>query len=185
MASQADQRRLTADEFLRIIFAPDMRMELDDGIVRMMTGGNRAHARVHRNLLSWFRSALRGSGCEAFGPDMAVRTGARSVRYPDIVVDCAPSPPDDQSLELLQPRVVVEVLSPSTRDGDKTVKTQEYCRLATVDTIVLIDPIPEVVHIFQRRDDGVWPDIMRIEPADLALPSLGMTVPRAEVFARD
>ena len=184
MASQADQRLLTADEFLRIIFAPNLRFELDDGVVRMMTGGNFAHARVHRNLLVWLGNALRGSGCEPLGPDMAVRTGERSVRYPDIVVDCAQSPPDDKALELLNPRVIIEVLSPSTRDDNEGAKLQEYRGLPTVDTIVLIDPILEMIQVLQRRDDRRWPDILSVEGGDLGLPSLGRVVPHTEIFAR-
>ena len=151
----------------------------------MMTGGNYAHARVLGNLLAWLKTGLRGSGCRPLGPDMAVRTGERSVRYPDLVVDCAQSPPDDKSRELLHPRVIIEVLSPGTRDDDETVKLDEYRGLVSVDTIVLIDPIPEIIQVLQRRDDRRWPDVLRVEPGDLPLPSLRLTVPRAEIFARD
>ena len=101
MATDPHYRLLTAEEFLRIDFGPEMKAELDNGVIRMMTGGTRAHARVQANLMTALGVALRGSGCRPYGSDMAVRTRDRSVRYPDITVDCGS--PDDRPDDLCCP----------------------------------------------------------------------------------
>ena len=142
-------RRLAIEEFLQIDFGPDLRAELDDGFIRMMVGGTYRHARVQGNVFGFLRDRLRGSGCRPYGSDMAVKIPDKSVRYPDVTVDCAPAP-IEEARALMQPRVVFEVLSPSTRDQDEGVKLAEYRTLATVDTIVLVDPEAERCRLLQR-----------------------------------
>ena len=185
MATQAEYRLLTAEEFLRIDFGPDLKAELDEGVVRMMAGGTRDHARVQMNLYAFLRTALRDGGCRPYGSDMAVRTSGRSVRYPDLTVDCgAPGDrPDDDVLR--NPTVIMEVLSPSTRRDDERVKLVEYRQLASVDTIVLVDPDAEKCRVLQRTGPDAWSDDTSAAPAGVSLPLLGVTIPHAEIFARD
>ena len=183
MATDPHYRLLTAEEFLRIDFGPDMKAELDDGLIRMMGGGTREHAGVQANLLAFARTALRGSGCRPYGSDMAVRTHDRSVRYPDLTIDCN-SPgdrPDD--VVLSDPRIIVEVLSPSTRRSDLSIKKDEYRAIPSIDTIAFIDVEEETLSIHQRIDRG-WTETL-FSAVDLALPSIGLTIPHAEIFARD
>lgn len=183
MASDPHYRLLTAEEFLRIDFGPNMKAELDNGVIRMMAGGTRDHARVQMNLAVAARTALRGSGCRPYGSDMAVRTHDRSVRYPDLTIDCgAPGDrPDD--LTLSDPRVIVEVLSPSTRRSDLNVKKNEYRAIDGVDTIAFVDVDQQTVSIHQRIDGG-WTETL-FAADDLTLPSLGIVISHAEIFARD
>ncbi|MEG3164553.1 Uma2 family endonuclease [Sphingomonas sp. PB2P19] len=81
---------------------------------------------------------------------MAVQTHDRSIRYPDLTIYCgAPGDrPDD--LTLSDPRVVIEVLSPSTRSSDLTVKKDEYRAIPSVDTIIFIDVENQALAIHQR-----------------------------------
>ena len=184
MATDPHYRLLTAEEFLRIDFGPDMKAELDNGIIRMMAGGTRDHARVQANLTAFIRSALRGSGCRPYGSDMAVRTHDSSVRYPDLTIVCgAPGDlPDD--LVLSDPRVFIEVLSPSTRHSDLKVKNYEYRAIPSIDTIAFVDVDAETLSIHQRIEGG-WTETLFSTSLDLTLPVLGITIPRAEIFARD
>lgn len=184
MATQLlDDTLLTAEQFLQIDFGPDVKAELDNGVIRMMSGGTVTHAAIQSNFMRFLGMALRGSGCRAYGSDAAVRTSAASVRYPDVTVNCGTSRSEDKTLE--NPRVVVEILSPSTRRYDLGVKLNEYRDLATVETIVLVDPQLEQVRVLQRTGPGAWTDTLFTEPADLELPSLGIVMPHAEIFADD
>ena len=183
MATNPHYRLLTADEFLQIRFPSDMKAELEDGIIRMMAGGSRAHARVQMNLYRYLGAALRGSGCRPYGSDMAVRTAARGVRYPDVSVDCGSSRDDAEDYELRDPRAIVEVLSPSTREHDLKVKKPEYREIASVRTIAFIDPESETLSISQRFDGG-WTESL-FAASDLALPELDVVIPHAEIFAAD
>lgn len=186
MATQRQQRLLTADEFLRIDFGSGLKAELDNGVIRMMAGGSARHDRIQINLIIALGARLRGSGCRPRGPDMAVRTHDGSIRYPDVSIYCG-SPPDEDRTSLDDPKVLIEILSASTQAEDRGVKLQEYKALASVDTIVLADPERERLHVFQRAGHRpeAWSEVVHVEPADLDLPTLGITIPHADIFARD
>jgi Uma2 family endonuclease len=175
---------LTAEQFLEIDFPPDVKAELDNGVIRMM-GGTRAHARVQMNLYAFLRVALRGSGCRPFGSDMAVRTHNGSVRYPDVSIERSGEPGGDDDRLLDEPRVVFEILSPSTRRADRGPKLDEYRAIESIDTIVLIDPATEWLRVLRRIGPGAWQDREHREPFGLDLPAPGVTVPHLEIFARD
>ncbi|HEX8384190.1 MAG TPA: Uma2 family endonuclease [Sphingomonas sp.] len=186
MAAQPDLTLLTAEQFLGIEWGSDIKAELDNGVIRMMAGGTRAHARVQMNLYRFLGGALRGSGCRPFGSDMAVRTHDLSVRYPDMSVDChGDAASEDEEKTLRDPRVVIEILSPTTRRQDEGVKLNEYRALGGIDTIVFIDPVAERLRVLQRTGPDAWSDRTHPAPADLHLPALGLVVPHAEIFARD
>lgn len=180
--SHTEPRLLTAEEFSGIDFGPELKAELDNGVIRMMAGGTRDHARVQANILIALGQRLRGSGCRPYGSDMALRTHDMSVRYPDLTVDCGQGGDGDDTY-LSAPRVIVEVLSPSTRDHDLRIKKEEYRAIASVDTIVFVDPSEEWVIVSQRTAAG-WVDTFPAR-SDVALPSLGLTIPHTEIFARD
>lgn len=176
-------RLLTAEEFYQIDFGPDLKAELDNGYIRMMAGGSRDHARVQANLIAFLGPRLRGSGCRPYGSDISVRPHEMSVRYPDVTVDCGTQDDHGKDIRLNAPRVIFEVLSPSTRELDLRVKKDEYRAIASVDTIVFVDPDAETVLVSQRHGDD-WTDTPP-RPDDLHLPSLDLTIPHAEIFARD
>lgn len=178
-----EPRRLTAEEFLQIDFGPDLKAELDNGAIRMMAGGSRDHARIRANGMIALGSRLRGSGCRPYGSDMAIRTHDLSVRYPDVTVDCGAAGDSGTDITLSAPLIVIEILSPSTRDVDLRVKKEEYRAIPSVDTIVFIDPEDESVMVSQRNDTG-WGDTWPMQ-ADVTLPALNLTIPHTEIFARD
>lgn len=188
MATQARAELLTVEDFLGITFPPDMKAELDNGRIRMMAGTSRAHDRVQINLVAFLRPMLRGSGCRPSGSDMGIRTHDRSLRLPDVSVVCGrDGVEDDRTLTIDTPEVVIEVLSPSTADHDRAVKVPEYKALLSVETIALIDPETERMTVWQRtgRDPDGWNEVAYTRPTDLALPSRGIVIPHAEIFARD
>jgi Uma2 family endonuclease len=180
-------RSLTADEFLTINFGPDRKAELDRGMIRMMAGGTAAHARLQANMIMALGPRLRGTGCRPYGSDMAIRTGDWSVRYPDVSVICGDpgAVENDRKKALTDARVIVEILSESTAVHDQEVKLQEYQALASVDTILFIDPDSELCRVIQRLGPTSWRDDRHQQPTDIDLPSLAITLPHAEIFARD
>ena len=185
MAADPLTRLLIADEFLQIDFGPDAKAELDEGVIRMMAGGTRRHAQVQRRLFGFFIGALRGGPCEPFGSDMAVRTRDRSIRYPDLTVDCGTPADDPEDRVLRDPRVIVEILSPSTRRVDEGVKLTEYRTLPGVDTILLVDPDAQRCRVLQRAGPETWIDTSWATPHDIELPALGLVLPHDEIFMRD
>jgi Uma2 family endonuclease len=183
MATEPSERLLTAKEFLQIDFGTDLKAELDDGVIRMMAGGTRDHARIQANVLTYLRVRLRGSGCRPYGSDMAVQTHERGVRYPDVSIDCGSSSDQDTDKVLRDPRVIIEILSPSTRDVDLRVKRAEYRELESIVTIVFIDPTAQTVSVSQRGH-GSWIETL-FARSDIELPALNLLIPHDEIFARD
>jgi Uma2 family endonuclease len=187
MALDPAYRKITADEFLAIDFGTDRRFELEDGVIVMMAGGGAAHAHVQMNISSYLRVVLRGSGCRPYGPDMGVRVSEFQVRYPDVSIYCdEPTKRDNDVLKAFDnPAAVFEVLSPSTTTKDQGQKLAEYRTLDSVQTIVFVDPENELTRIIQRLGPDSWRDDMFAQPHDVDLPSLNITIPHAEIFARD
>jgi Uma2 family endonuclease len=187
MASLTRPRKIRVEEFLAMRFNSDDKFELIDGAIHAMAGGSAAHARVQANLMRFLGPALRGTGCRPYGPDMALQTMAHTLRYPDLTIYCGdPGLQDDTRKQTLpNPRVVIEVLSPSTRDDDQGRKLEEYQSLSSVQTVAIVDPEAEWVKVHQRETNGEWDIIPLPETGDIPLPSLGITVPKEEIFARD
>lgn len=150
----------------------------------MMGGGTFAHSRIQMNIYRFLGAALRGSGCRPHGSDMAIRIRDHSVRYPDATVDCASqtTPPADRVLR--DPRLVIEVLSPTTRDVDLFIKLDEYRLVGTVAAIALIDPDVETLAVTHRTSGGGWTDV-EFKQEDIVVPALDLTIPYSEIFARD
>ncbi|HEX8443437.1 MAG TPA: Uma2 family endonuclease [Allosphingosinicella sp.] len=185
MATDPFETKITADEFLLMDFG-DKKVELVDGVIRAMTGGKRAHFRIQRNLVRYLGQALRRSGCGVYA-EFGLRLSDATVRYPDVAVECG-RPDDlehDDDLVLQRPAVLFEVLSPSTKDRDQTTKLQLYAEIESVETIVFVDPDAETVRIVQRLGPTSWRNELFPQATDVFLPSLGVTIPKEEIFARD
>lgn len=168
-------------------FGTDRKFELEDGVIVMMTGGTEAHAWVQGNVFAWLRARLKGRGCRPYGPDMALRISETEIRYPDVTIYCD-QPPRDELADrkvLSNPTAIIEVLSPSTTTLDQGTKLEEYKRIPTVRTIAFVDPVNEMCRTVERRGATEWLDHIFSGTDGIALPALGLTIPHAEIFARD
>jgi Uma2 family endonuclease len=175
-------RRVTVREFLAMDLG-DAKAELVDGVILMMAGGSPRHAAIAMNLGIALGNRLRGTGCRPYGSDLAVRTGESSIRFPDVSVFCREDEPEDTSEPGLlgTPRVIFEVLSPSTASNDQIRKLAEYRALPGVREVVFVDPDNERVRVVDtsaEREAG-W-----LSPgSEVPLHSLGISLPPGEIFA--
>ncbi|MEE4348611.1 MAG: Uma2 family endonuclease [Pacificimonas sp.] len=184
MATYPKDDLITAEEFAEMDFG-DRKMELIDGIIYAMGGGSVSRARVQSNLMIALGSRLKGTGCRPFGSDMGVRTGDHSTLYPDVSVFCGKDSPDhDDEKFSSDPRIIFEVLSPSTKRRDQTDKLDKYRAIASVEAIVLIDADAETVRTYRRTGETAWQDEFFPRPDTVDLPSLDITLPAEEIFAR-
>ncbi len=170
------------EEFVRLYCdRDDGRWELDDGIPVMMAGATRRHGRVSMNIAAALHGRLRGTRCEAMF-DMFVVTGIRKLRVPDVGIYCDPRDENDEARVLRFPRVVFEVLSPSTEKDDKGTKLFEYQRLESVDTIVLVDSDTRELHLFERVGPAEWRNRTLPPGATLELRDPAMTISPDAIF---
>ena len=185
-ALQVEAEYVTPEEYLASEAVSDARHEYLAGAVYAMSGTTMGHGRIIRNLLSELARQLRGRRCEAFTSEIKVRIpiGRESFYYyPDIVVDCGQ--PTDESLFAEEPRVIFEVLSPSTERTDRYEKRLNYQKLTTLDVYVLVDQARVAVTVYRRADGENWTtEFLRDPQAVLDLPTVGCTLPLATIYER-
>ena len=160
------------------------RNEYVNGQVHAMTGASLAHSTITGNVGAALRAAGRGRGCRAFVNDMRVHVPAtRMYTYPDVVALCGtPQLMDDRQDTLLNPSVIVEVLSPSTEAYDRGDKFAHYQRIASLQEYVLVAQDRVAVSHFRRHDLGWLLTTLDDPAAVLELPSYGARLSLAEIY---
>lgn len=186
--TDAARTQMSPDEFLVWCLDREDTYELIDGEPvlkfdngpQMMAGGTRSHARIASNLIVALGGRLAGRSCYPVGGDLAVRMERGNIRRPDVTVECARGQADD--LEAVEPKVLIEVLSPSTRRFDLLKKTDEYKRVPSAAHIVLIEPDKPRALVWSRVGaDWRLDDIDSLEAA-LDLPGIGVSVSMGEIY---
>lgn len=158
------------------------RHEFHRGEVFAMVGAKRVHGRVVGNVAREFGMALKGTPCQVFHEGMKVQIGEDCVLYPDVFVTCDKA---DLATERIftAPRLVVEVLSPSTQAYDRSQKFALYRRIPALQEYILVDPDTRRVEGFRRGADGLWVLHDMSDGDTLEAACLGLRVPLDEVFA--
>ena len=149
--SNLAQSEMDVAAFLLWADGPDGRWELRDGQPVMMAPERAAHALTKYAAQESLKSAIRKAGlpCRMFPDGMTVRIHPRTAFEPDALVVCPP-PPDLNTMEIPNPVIVVEVLSPSTAADDHGVKLDGYFSLGSVIHYLILDPDRRVM-IHHRR----------------------------------
>lgn len=175
-------QRWTVEQFFEWQARQTERYELVDGFpVRMMPGARNVHDDIVVNLLAELRGQLRGSGCRPFTSDGSIETLPGQIRRPDIGVDCGRRDPNGVKAAL--PRMVAEVLSPTTRDFDSYDKRAEYELVDSLDYIMLIDPNVAYVDVWSRGTDRVWShQVAEGLENTVRMPAIGVTLALAEIY---
>ena len=180
-ARRFDKDPMTVEEFLDWHQYQEERYELVQGIpVRMMTGARQDHNLAITNLVVSLDGRARPRGCRTTSSDTAVRTVADQVRYPDVVLDCGPM--DPTFLAASEPKLVVEVASPSTRDFDLADKLDEYRRTPGLDYVLMVEPAVIDVTLHARTADGWTITKHLFLDAVVEMPGIGVSLPLTEIY---
>lgn len=149
---------LTVPEYLALERAADYKSEYSRGEMRPMTGASRKHNLLVGNIYALLHSQLRKSNCEAYPSDMRVRVEATELlTYPDISVVCGEPRFDDSYKDtLLNPTVLIEVLSPSTAAYDRGEKFENYRQLPSLQEYLLVAQDKLHVEQYSRQPDNTW-----------------------------
>ncbi|WP_437317892.1 Uma2 family endonuclease [Sorangium sp. So ce385] len=158
MAQAAARTGLSPQEYLAFERSSPLRHEYADGEIFAMAGGTLEHSAVAANVIGELRSALQGRGCRVLTSDMRVKIAAtRRYVYPDGAVVCSrPEFEDEQRDTLLNPRLVVEVLSDSSEAYDRGEKFAQYRTLPSLQEYVLASQKAPRIEVFTRQPDGAW-----------------------------
>ena len=146
----------TREEYLTLEAMSQEKHEFYHGEIFAMVGGTFRHSRIKINLIASLHLKLRGKSCQLTDSDMRIETTSGLMTYPDVAIFCGAPELIDNQRTLLNPVVIIEVLSPSTRGYDQDDKFRLYRSIATFREYLLIDS--ERVHIqqFHRSATNEW-----------------------------
>ncbi len=156
--STAEKRHYTPQEYLAFERASETKHEFYQGEIFAMTGAKRPHILITGNLVTALNNNLRGRGCEVYPNEMRVKVSATGLyTYPDVTVVCGePQLEDDAFDTLLNPKLIVEVLSESTEAYDRGQKFSQYQTIDSLEEYVLASQREYKVEVFTRQEDGQW-----------------------------
>jgi Uma2 family endonuclease len=171
---------MTVDEFLAWAEGRPGRYELVEGEVFAMSPERARHARAKAAAFNALAHAVRKSGtpCEAFADGMTVRVDQRTAYEPDAVVHCGERL-DDDAVEVANPVVVVEIVSPGSARVDAGAKLTGYFRVASVQHYLLIDTVRGLLIHHRRTPDVietriVSEGVLRLDPPGIEFPVLDL-----------
>ena len=156
------------------------------GEVFAMSGASRRHNLIVGNLVRELGTQLRGRPCEVYPSDMRVKVAASGAyTYPDVVVVCGEPEFEDEHVDtLLNPTLLVEVLSPSTEVNDRVRNWQQYRRIPSLAEYVLVAQDQQRVEWYTRQQGGLWTFAEAAEADVLTLQSVGCHLALNDVYER-
>lgn len=150
-------RLLSWEEYVDLQETSSEKLEYLNGVVYNMTGGTFNHARLQSRTIVRLSNQLAARPCEVLASEMRVQvptTGAGL--YPDASIVCGRPELQDHGRTLLNPLVIVEVLSPSTEEYDRGAKFAQYAQIPSLREYILIDTARASIEQRVREEDGSW-----------------------------
>ena len=179
------RNQLTEQEYLALERSADARHEYHAGTVTAPAGGSALHSRIALNALTALQVRLTGRPCRVYGSDLRITIPhSRSFVYPDGSVVCGEERFSDERQDaLLNPTLVLEVLSPSTEGHDRGRKFAWYRTIDSLQDYLLVAQDTRRIDRFTRQSDVLW-SFRSYAGADdvLVLPSLSIELPVAAVY---
>jgi Uma2 family endonuclease len=183
MALQYDHW-ISLEEYHEIEHNSDIKYEYSDGRIYDMSGGTSEHSQIAGNLYIVLATHLRGKSCRAFNSDMKVLPfgDENPSYYPDVTVTCNLEDYQRGSTTIRSPRLIVEVLSPSTAYRDRGEKLRVYKACASMEEYVMVSTRRQEIEVFCRVSANKWENIQYTAEEEVTLVSVGLTIPVSEVY---
>jgi Uma2 family endonuclease len=186
MSAVRDQKTYTAAEYLELERASPFKSEFHEGHIYAMTGASREHNLISVNISRELSLQLRGRPCEVYAHDMRVKAAvADKYHYPDVVAVCGPPQLEDERGDtLLNPTVLIEVLSESTEAYDRGEKFAGYRKIESLREYLLVSQDRPRIERYARQD-GAWllTEAEGLE-SSIAVESIGCTLALREVYEK-
>lgn len=169
---------VSPEEYLELEREALDKHEYLDGEIFAMAGAGRRHNQICTNLIRRIAIQIGDRKCSVYGSDMRVKIPSGNYTYPDVVAVCGDELFEDKAEDnLLNPLVIIEVLSKSTEAYDRGAKFEQYQTIPSLREYVLVTPEPYRVEQFVRQDANAWTylefrtadDTVRIESIDCEL----------------
>ena len=180
------ERRYTLEEYLELDRTSEERLEFWDGEIFCMSGGSEHHYEIESNIVTFLKTALRERGCRAYTGNVRIKVPtAPPYRYADVSALCGEAKFEEIGGvdALVNPQLLVEVLSPLTEAYDRVNKFTHYKSIPTLREYLLVEQRrPHVTRLY-KQDDGLWvhTEVNDLETT-LTLTSLGCDLPMSEIY---
>ena len=169
---------ITEQEYLEGELLSDIRHEYINGEVYAMVGAHKYHNQIVMTISNIFYNHLLGKPCQPYASDMKVKIDKKYF-YPDVMVDCS-NEETDYFVE--KPSIIVEVLSKSTRQHDKTVKRLAYFQIASLKEYVLIEQDFVEIEFWSRDENNYWQQLVYYLGDDIHFQSIDLTVSVEDIY---
>ena len=178
----------TQEEYLELERAAEYKSEYYRGEIFAMSGASRYHNRITENLSGEIYIALKGKSCQSFSRDMRVHIPENTLyTYPDLLIVCGkPEFLDNQTDTLLNPSVIIEVLSPSTEGYDQGKKFHLYRSLRMLTEYVLIDSQEVRAEVYRKASNGIWALVSEADDLEgsIEIGHIGLTLKMSDIYAQ-
>ncbi len=180
--------RYTPEEYLRREYDAREKHQYYHGEIYAMAGGTAQHSLIIANVNGELHARLKGGRCRVHDSNLRLRIPRTTLyTYPDVIVACAElefDPLDKRKTTILNPTLLVEVLSPSTEAWDRGGKLQSYIQIESLREYVLVSSERSSVETFFRQANGTWLYTPTTPPAtEVKFQSLNVEMPLAEIYA--
>ncbi len=157
MSAQPNMQ-VTVAEYLKFDHQSDQKYEYYDGQIYLMAGATPRHNLISASVNFTLYAQLRGKGCFIYSSDMRIKVEKTGLyTYPDMTIVCGqPQYEDTKPPTLLNPTVIIEILSPSTERDDRGKKFQHYRNLDSLQEYILISQSGYRIEKFTKQTDKVW-----------------------------
>jgi Uma2 family endonuclease len=183
--SKLERPHFTAGEYLSMERASSEKHEFALGEIFAMTGASARHVEIVGNIAGELRNQLRQRPCRVYSTDLRLCVDAEHrYTYPDVVAICSqPQFLDDTMDTLLNPELIVEVLSESTRNYDRGDKFQQYRGISSFREYLLVDQERVHVECYSKQSDGTW-SLWETDAIDrvVQLDSVNVALAVAEIY---
>ncbi len=175
-------RQMSVEEFLDFAERSEYRYEYIDGEPIKMTGGKLNHFRLIHRLQFLLESLLSESECEVLGSGMLVRVGEASLVAPDVSVVSGEPETEADTRILLNPILVVEVISPSSVDHDRVVKRDFYQMVDSIQAYLIVEQDRPLVELHTRSETGWRLQAFSKLDDEVPLDALGCRLPLRDIY---
>lgn len=175
-------RQMTVEEYFAFDEASEYKNEYIDGEVYPMTGGTAYHAEIMWNLGFTLGLRLKGRGFRFYSSAMRNSVSPTRYLYPDLSIVRGDPELDERAINLFNPTLVAEVISPTTADRDRGFKRDQYRSIPSLQVYLVIDQFQAHVEVDSRQDDGWQTQEYAGLEAIIPLPILGCELPLAEIY---
>ena len=177
---------ISLEEYHEMERTSEVKLEYSDGRVYAMSGGTYNHSRIAINMTSKLDAYLIDKTCKVANSDLKVfPLGDENPSYfPDVTVTCSPDDYRGDSTAIRSPRLIIEVLSPSTVYKDRGEKLRVYKSCPSTDEYVMISTRRQEVEVYRRESANEWKDVLYTADQHVTLVSIGLTMSVAEIYAQ-